>query len=200
MSVVAGPLFAAAALLAAAGAAKVLRPAATVDALRTAALPGTASMPAAPARLWLGRLLGLVELVVACVAVAVGGRLAGLLIGGVYLGFAMFTARLLHIAGAGASCGCFGAEQSPAAPVHVVVNAGIAATAATAVAWPTPGLATVIGGQPLGGVPFVALCGVLAWLLFAVLTAVPALQAAIADPAEDRPTRTRRAVRPAAQR
>ena len=59
MTVVAGPLFAAAGLLAAAGAVKLVQPASTIDALRgAAALPGTGTAGAVHDRLWVGRLLG----------------------------------------------------------------------------------------------------------------------------------------------
>src|SRR6478736_6369167 len=110
MIVVAGPLFAAAGLLAAAGAVKLVQPASTIDALRAAALPGTRTAGRVHDRLWVGRLLGLFEVAVAVIALSIGGRLAGVLISAVYLGFAFFTVRLLSIAGAGASCGCFGGD------------------------------------------------------------------------------------------
>ena len=117
----------------------------------------------------------------AVIALSIGGRLAGVLISAMYLGFAFFTVRLLSTAGAGASCGCFGGDESPAAPIHVMVNGSIAVVAALAVAWPTPGIAEVLRHQPLGGVPFIVLCAVLGWLLFALLTVVPELQAAMAE-------------------
>ena len=189
MTVVAGPLFAAAGLLAAAGAVKLVQPASTIDALRAAALPGTGKAGRAPDRLWVGRLLGLFEVAVAVIALSIGGRLAGVLVSAAYLGFAFFTVRLLSTAGAGASCGCFGGDESPATPLHVIVNGSIAVVAALAVAWPTPGIADVLRHQPLGGVPFVVLCGVLGWLLFALLTVVPELQAAMAE-APARPRRS----------
>ncbi len=191
MTVVAGQLFASAGLLGAAGALKLVRPASTVEALRAAGLPGSRS-PEPPAHLWLGRLLGLGELAVGVAALIFGGRTWAALVAAVYLGFALFTARLLHTAGLGASCGCFGAEDSPAAPLHVVVNAGIALSAALAVAWPTSGLGDVLRHQPLGAVPFVGLTVVLGWLLFALLTAVPQLQSAMADaPSTSLPTSRR---------
>ncbi len=181
MTVVAGPFFAAAGLLGAAGAMKVVQPASAVEALRAARLPGSRSRRPIVERLIVGRVLGMVEVLIAVAAVVFGGRATAALLAAVYLGFALFTARLLHTAEAGASCGCFGAESSPAAPLHAVVNGGIALLAASAVAWPTAGLADVLRHQPLGGFPFLGLCAVFGWLLFAVLTALPELQAAIAD-------------------
>jgi len=189
MTVVAGPFFAAAGLLGAAGAVKLVQPASTVEALRAARLPGSRSRRRLVERTTVGRLIGLVEGVIAVAALVFGGRATAALLAAVYLGFALFTARLLHTAEAGASCGCFGAESSPAAPLHVVVNGGIALLAASAVAWPTAGLADVQRHQPLGGLPFLGLCAVFGWLLFAVLTALPEMQAALADAAA-RPART----------
>ncbi len=176
MTVVAGPFFAAAALLGAAGALKVVRPRSTVDALRSASLPGTRSGAGPLAAPWAGRLLGLGELAVAVAALGFGGRAAAALVFAAYLGFALFTARLLRVAEAGAPCGCFGAEDSPARPLHVLVNAMIAATAAAAVAWPTPGLRAVLAEQPGRGLPFLGLTAMCGWLLFVMLTVVPDLQ------------------------
>lgn len=186
MTVVAGPFFAAAGLLGAAGAVKLVQPASTIEALRAARLPGRWSRGVLDDGLLAGRVLGLIELTIAMAAVFVGGRLTAVLVAVVYLGFSLFTARLLHTAEAGASCGCFGAESSPAAPLHIVVNGGITLLAACAVAWPTRGLVDVLSHQPLSGLPFVGLSAVFGWLLFAMLTAVPELQAAIADAAAGR--------------
>ncbi len=181
MTVVAGPLFATAGLLGAAGVLKTTRPTSTMKALRAARLPGSGPTGRRMAAPWIGRLLGLVEIAIAASALTFGGRLAAGLVVIAYIGFSLFTARLLRMAGAGASCGCFGAEESPAAPIHIVVNAGIAAAAALAVRWPTPGIGKVLGDQPLAGVPFLILTGLCGWLLFALLTVVPNLQAAMTD-------------------
>lgn len=180
MTVVAGPFLAAAGLLGAAGCMKLVQPGATLEALRAARVPGTRSGRTSLDRLVVGRSLGLAEVVVAVAAVLFGGRVTASLVAAAFAGFALFTARLLHTAGAGASCGCFGAESSPAEPLHIVANATIAVMAALAVVWPTPGIGAVLRHQPLGGVPFLALCAAFAWLLFAVLTVVPDLRPATA--------------------
>ncbi len=180
MTVVAGPFLAAAGLLAAAGAVKLVQPGSTVEALRAAKLPRGRSRRLRADRLLVGRAVGLMEIGVAVTAVVFGGRVAAALVAAVYLGFSLFTARLLHTAEAGASCGCFGAESSPAAPSHIVVNGGIALLTGSVVVWPTEGLLDVLRSQPFGGLPFLALCAVFGWLLFAMLTALPELQSALA--------------------
>lgn len=168
MTGVAGPFFAAVALLGAAGAVKVLRPRSTAQALRSAGFPATP--------LW-GRLLGITEMVVVLVTVLVGGRVTALAVAAFYLGFAAFTARLLLLAG-DTSCGCFGEADAPATPVHVALNLSAAVAAALAATAPMPSLASFLGDQPWSGVPFLALTALLAWLGYVTLSLLPGLQAA----------------------
>lgn len=198
MTVAAGPFFAASGLLGAAGLLKLARPAPTVAALRAARLPGTLGRHSPLSSFAAGRGLGLAELVVAVAALGFGGRLPAALVALWYLSFTVFTARLLQVAGRGASCGCFGVEESPAAPLHVVVNGAIAVVAASAVVWPTRGIGAVLGSQPWGGIPFVGLSAICGWLLFAMLTVLPELRSAMGNarvtPARSGATRSRRAV------
>jgi hypothetical protein len=168
MTGIAGPFFAAVALLGAAGLAKVLRPLSTAKALRSAGIP---------ARPGWGRLLGVAELAVAAIALFVGGPVAALLVAAFYLGFAAFTARLLILAN-DTSCGCFGDEEAPASPIHVALTLTAAAAAALAVGFPPGSLPSFLADQPWGGVPFLALTALLAWLGFITLTLLPELRAA----------------------
>lgn len=166
MSPLAGPFFAAALLLVVAGGLKVARPRSAAHAMRTAGLPGTA---------FLGRLLGVVEIVIAVAAIVVGGRVAAALVALCYVGFACFVVQLRRRAGAHADCGCFGAEESPASPVHVVLNLVLAAVALASVVWPTDGIADVLADSPAAGVPFVGFTLLLSWLLLVGFTVVPDL-------------------------
>lgn len=168
MTGVAGPFFAAVALLGAAGLVKLLRPLSTARALRGAGLPGTPLI---------GRMLGLGEVVVALSALLVGGRISATLVAVCYLGFAGFTARLLLLAG-GTSCGCFGDHDAPATSVHVALNLTAATTAALAAGWPPGSLRAFLGDQPWAGLPFLALTLLLAWLAYVTLTLLPELRAA----------------------
>lgn len=179
MTAVAGPFYAAAGLLGAAGVLKLLRPASTARALRAAQLTGTGSGTGVLASPTIGRLLGMAEVSLASAALLLGGRVTAVLVTVGYLGFSAFTARLLRTAGAGASCGCFGADETPASTVHVAVNGCIALVGVLAVVWPVPDLSTVLSAQPLAGVPFLGLTVICSWLLFVLLSVVPELVAAM---------------------
>jgi hypothetical protein len=97
--------------------------------------------------------------------------------------YAFFVGVVVYVrsrGGALASCGCFGSLDTPATRLHVVVNLGLAISAvAVAVAAPVGGsTVSILAGQPLYGLPFVAagLLGV--WLTFLVLSSLSQLQAA----------------------
>lgn len=176
MPSIAGPYFAFAALLGAAGLAKVVRPHSTVRALHRAGLPGTPL---------LGRLLGAAEVLTAAAALALGGREPALAVGLFYAGFAGFTFRLVRVAGS-ASCGCFGTGEAPASPIHVALNVVAATAAVLGAGWPVGSLPGVLADQPWAGVPFLVLVAVLAWLAYVSLTLLPDLSEAASAPASDR--------------
>lgn len=167
MSALAGPLFAAALLMALAGAFKLTRPDATRVALRTAGLPsGSVAV----------RVLGAVEVVAALVVVALGGRLAGAIVLVAYIGFAGFAAHLANRSRRSVPCGCFGSSSAPVGRLHVIVNLFLAAVGAASIAVPTDGIGAV-AETPAAGVPFVAFTLMLTWLLLVALTALPELLA-----------------------
>ncbi len=169
MSALAGPVFAAALLLVAAGVVKVARPDTTRIALRTAGLPS---------RPWAARLIGVGELLVAGYALLAGGRAGTLLIAGAYAGFALFAERLRRMGRGRVSCGCFGTSSAPVSTLHVGVNLVIVAVAGVAAIRPPAGAVTVARATPLGGVVFAGFTLMLAWLVLVLLTAVPELLAA----------------------
>ncbi len=160
----AGPFVVVAALLALGGLLKARRPAATARALRDAGLGSLA--PAA-------RAMGVVEVAVGAGALAFGGRPLAVLVAAAYAGFAAFVALALARRAPVADCGCFGSASSPPSRAHLAFD--LVATA-VAVAWATgaaPGLASIVGDQPLAGVPFLALATVGTGLAYAVLTVLP---------------------------
>ncbi|MEJ7584217.1 MAG: MauE/DoxX family redox-associated membrane protein [Acidimicrobiales bacterium] len=165
-TIAAGPLLAVAGLVAAAGAAKVVRPGPTARALRSAGLPGS------PA---LGRVLGGVELVVAVAAIATGSRPTALVVVATYLAFAAFSLRLIARQGPDADCGCFGQESSPVTSLHVALNLGAAGLAAWAAVSPPGRVTAVLADQPLAGVPFVALALLAVWSGYAAFALLPQL-------------------------
>jgi hypothetical protein len=169
MSAVAGPVFAASLLLAFAGATKLRRPRPTVEALRAAGFP---------APLVVGRVVGAVELVAAAWCLATGSAAACGLVALSYLAFAGFSARLLSTGGA--SCGCFGQDDTPASVTHVGVNTALGALAAVAVLDPPGGLIDVMGDQPLAGVPLILFVVLGAWASYLALTLLPELSRAMA--------------------
>ncbi len=169
MSSAAGPLMAAALLLAAAGALKMFEPAPTRVALRTAGLPGTALVV---------RGIAAGEIAVATYTIGWGGQLAAALTALIYLGFAAFSWRVMTTSRGRASCGCFGASDAPITRLHVGVNLVVVAVGIWAMVDPVAGVARQIDATPLAGLPFLAFTVMLAWLLQVALTTLPELQAA----------------------
>jgi hypothetical protein len=123
MPALTGPALTAALLLAFAGAAKAVDPAMTVGALRALGLPSS--------RGWV-RAGAAAELLVGLLAAAAGWAWAWWLVAASYLAFAAFVVAALRAGTMVGSCGCFGREDTPPHPVHVVVDVGLAATAAAA--------------------------------------------------------------------
>jgi hypothetical protein len=123
MPAVTGPALTAALLLAFAGAAKAVDPAMTVGALRALGLPAS--------RTWV-RVGAAGELVVGLLAAAGGWAWIWWLVAASYLAFAAFVIAALRAGTMVGSCGCFGRDDTPPHPVHVVVDIALATTAATA--------------------------------------------------------------------
>lgn len=166
-----GPLVAAAALLAVAGAAKLRRPAPTGLALATVGLPGSDPVV---------RAIGAAEVVVAAGTVALGGSWAAPL-ALLYVGFTAFTALQVGRArrtGELADCGCFGDRSAPVGATHVAVNLALAATGLWALVAPTAGLAASLAASAGATVGVVALGLLAAATIRALLTDLPALGAA----------------------
>jgi len=168
--VLAGPVFALAALLGFAGVQKLAWPSSTASALRSAGLPSSDL---------LGRLVGVTEIVIAAIALAYGNRLSAVLLAVTYAAFTAFSWRLVAGADA-ASCGCFGQTEAPTTRLHVALNAIATAACVAAAIWPTGAVSDVVTDQPFAGLPFLALTGVAAWLWYVMLEVVPDLQAAMA--------------------
>jgi hypothetical protein len=112
--------WAAAAVLAYAGGAKLLDPTMTAGALRAMGLPSSPLLvrPGAAAELALG--IG---------AVVVGGALLWGLVAASYVAFAAFVALALASGRPIGSCGCIGRADTPPTIAHVVVDLAAAALA-----------------------------------------------------------------------
>lgn len=166
MSSVAGVVFAAAFLLLVAGVAKVSNPAPTQVALRTVGLPSTKLAAQA---------LGFVEVIVAVIHVAVGNVVSGALIAALYLGFAVFSARLLRRSAGSVSCGCFGGDDTPVTTLHVWLNLVLAALTVASLFGSGAGLTKAMADSPWAGVPFLVFTLLLTWILQVAFTVLPAL-------------------------
>jgi hypothetical protein len=148
-------------LLIAAGVSKMVDPAPTTGAMRTARLPSSHLITSA---------LGLAEVVAGAAGLAYGGVwLIGPTL--LYAGFFAFTALAVRRRLPLQSCGCFGRDDTPPTRLHIVFN-GLSALSLgylvvmdqTPVAWTNP---------PIQVVVYLAFSLVGAYLAYLLLTQLP---------------------------
>lgn len=163
-----GPALIAAIVLAAAGAAKVLRPSDTAKALAAAgarwASPGVVRTLAA-AELALAVWAGLSAHVVALAGVAVA-----------YMAFAVFVLWAMHQQTPLSTCGCFGEPDTPPTLTHVVVNVALGAAAAWGVSSAPPSIVALAGDHPAATGVFALAVAVASGLVIVVLTEMARVQ------------------------
>jgi len=164
-------LVVAAALLAAAGAAKVARPRPAVLAMRSVGLPS--GDPAV-------RLLGVAEITLGAVVILTASPLSAAAMGALYLAFAGFVVASMRSAER-SSCGCFGESSTPPGILHIVVDLGAAVVAALAVFGEAPSLAELLDGGVLESVIVIGGCLLAVYLLVALLTTLPQTLSAVSD-------------------
>lgn len=169
MEALSGPFAIAAALLAAAGAAKVIDPSMTAGALRRAGL----RVPDAAVRAG-----AFVELALGAAALAVAHPLLAAAVALSYAGFAAFVAWALATDRPVGTCGCFGRADTPPSAIHVATNVALAGVAAVVAIGGGVDVIGVVADQPLAGVPFVLWVGLGSWLVFLSMTALPRTLAA----------------------
>ena len=164
MPALTGPALVAAALLALAGAQKVLDPTMTVGALRALRLPSSPLL----VRLGSG-----VEMALGVAAIAVGGTALWWLVAASYVAFAAFVVAALRKGTMLGSCGCFGREDTPPHWTHVALDVVLAGLA-VAVAVVSPGSpAEALADEPGPGAVVVALAVVALYLLYAAFVQLP---------------------------
>lgn len=162
MSIVTGVSFAACLLLVAGSVGKLANPRPLTGSLRRLRLPGNDLLV---------RSVSAVEAALGLTAAIGGSRPAWAAVAASYVGFTAFVALVRRRGGALASCGCFGAAETPATRLHLIVTAGYAVAAALAAASPTaPGL---LAGGPSGYLVVLAAAAGLSYLSFAALTLLP---------------------------
>jgi len=168
-----GPYLAACVLLAAAGAAKALRPGDTAR-----AVVATVPLPPATVRA-LVRIGAAAEAVLGLAACVRPSASSAGLVALSYLGFALFVALVQAQGGPLASCGCFGTPDTPATRLHVVIDLALAASsAAVAATVHAQWLSTLLSRQPWHGVPLVLVSLLCAWLAYLALGRLSDLGAA----------------------
>jgi hypothetical protein len=123
MPALTGPALTAALLLAFAGATKAVDPAMTAGALRALGLPSSRILV---------RVGAAAELILGLLALAAGWATVWWLVAASYLAFAAFVVAAMRAGTMVGSCGCFGREDTPPHPIHVVIDVALAATAAAA--------------------------------------------------------------------
>jgi hypothetical protein len=167
MDALAGPYLASAALLVAAGGAKLRDPLSLMRALRLSRLPS--SRP-------LVRVVAAGEVALGVAAIATGSAWAA---AGVALSYAAFTAFVLvalRRGGALASCGCFGKADTPPTVLHVAVTGALAAVAAVVALRPLGPLPDLLGAQPGSGLPLLTATAAVAVTIYLVLALLPTLK------------------------
>jgi uncharacterized membrane protein YphA (DoxX/SURF4 family) len=166
-------LVVAAALLAVAGTAKVLRPLPAVLAM------GAVGLPSSPG---LVRLLGLAEIAIGVVVVLTASPVAAALMAVAYLAFTWFVVASMRSEG-GRSCGCFGETATPPGIGHIVVDLGAAAVSVAAVVVPAPSLGDLLDHGPVDTALVVGGSALAVYLLIAVLTTLPQAMRAVSEAA-----------------
>ncbi|HZQ28220.1 MAG TPA: MauE/DoxX family redox-associated membrane protein [Acidimicrobiales bacterium] len=162
-----GPFAAAAALLVAAGGAKIWRPGTTTKALRQAGLP---------ARDTAVRVGAAVEVVVGVAALA-GNTAGAAAVAMSYLLFAAFVGLGLRKGSPISTCGCFGEPDAAPTAIHLVFNLAAALVAAwAAVGSAVVPLRRVLAHQPLAGLPFLVITGVTGYLAYLAMSVLPRLR------------------------
>jgi hypothetical protein len=159
-----GPALVAAAVLALAGAQKLLDPKMTVGALRAM------GRPVPPGLVRFG---AAVELGLAINAVVTGNAVVWDLIGLSYLAFAAFVGVALRRGTAIGSCGCFGRADTPPHPVHVALDLVLAASAAGAAATFDRAPVDVMGDHPGGAALVVVFSLAASAAVYAAFTKAP---------------------------
>lgn len=169
---------AAAVLLFASGVAKVLAPHATARMLAALAVTTLPRAPRRPAVLRpVARVAGLAEIAVAVAVLGAGGRVAAALLAIAFAVFAVVAARLAS-GPVPVSCGCFGSADTPVTRAHVLLNLSATGVAVGSVVVGLPAGGGLFDDSVLVAVAGSLLVGLLAWVAYLSITALPALSSA----------------------
>lgn len=159
-----GWFFLSAALLLVSGGAKLADPGPTSGALRVAGLVSSTGVVYA---------LAVAEIATAAAALIFGGGWTGWATAILYGAFGWFITLALRRGIPIASCGCFGKADTPPTQVHLFLNTGGIAGGLWAGLSHSPSLVSVLGGQPLAGVPYLFFLAAGTYAAYLLLTALP---------------------------
>ena len=165
MDALAGPYLASAALLVAAGGAKLIDPLPLVRALRSVGLPAPRLLVRAGAA---------AELALGLLAIVTGSAIAAVGVAASYAVFTAFVLVALRRGGVLASCGCFGKADTPPTRTHVAVTGAFALVAAAVAVQPLGGLTGVLSDSP--ALPLLVTTVAVAVTAYLVLALLPALK------------------------
>jgi hypothetical protein len=164
-------LLAACLLLVVSGAAKLRNPRPAAAALRALGVPAaTLVVPVA----------AVVELAAGVAGIA--APRTALFAGALYVVFACLVGAQLA-RGSTASCGCLGSADTPPSPLHLVIDAALAATAFAAAFSAPPGIVSLLGAHPAAGAVVAAASATAAFLLVSAASLLPAALASYRRPA-----------------
>lgn len=169
MPALTGPALAIAALLALAGAQKVLDPTMTVGALRAMRLPASPLL----VRVGAGA-----ELALGVLAIGVGGAVTWSLVAASYVAFAAFVVAALRHGTMIGSCGCFGREDTPPHWSHVALNLVLAGVALALAGQGDGAPYDALADEPGRGAVVAGLAAVALYLLYALYVELPRTLAA----------------------
>jgi hypothetical protein len=117
------------------------------------------------------RTLGVFEVIIAVLAIALGTPVLWALIAAIYANFAVFILWALNGNSAVGSCGCFGHEDTPPTLGHAAFNAAAAAVCGLAVADPVR--LGDFDGAPFDAIVLIVMIGIGVSLVVAALTSLP---------------------------
>lgn len=175
-----GPYLVACALLVVAGTLKVLSPrptARTLGQVLRGDLVGAATSEQ-PHRWQLAtaELLGVSEIALGIGAAVFPRSISAAMVALAYLAFSIYLMAVRRAGGFLASCSCFSSIGARPTYTRLVVDLGLCASAGTvAAAQPAGTLFSILGRQPLSGVPLIASCAVCVWLVICALVSLPRL-------------------------
>ncbi len=168
---------AAAVLLVISGAAKIAKPSSVEGLLGSLRIPAARRLSAKPPVL----ALGMAEVGVGILALAIGGPPIAAGVGVLYVVFAVTALRAASVGVA--SCGCFGTFDTPPTWIHSVSNAALAGVSFLAIGLPAP--VELMQDRAAAGIGFVLVVGLFASLLLGLFTAVPSMSTRTAAGATD---------------